>query len=511
MERMSKLRIGDHLHWLGLGLLGFWPFVSFLDHNRDDALVYWQGIAVIGITFVVALYAVAWIGSKWLRQHPSSRITLSLGAGAVCLFNYLTIAEPLADLGISLGTIKIAIWLPLSLSVVGLTWRFSARPGTTLVVTMMAAVMIIVPASRLVVFAIGASNAPAVAEPALPTTTTAPNVDQPNVYWLILDGYPRADVLQSYFAYSNQPFLSALVERGFFIADAAYANYASTKLSISTTGTMDYYLPVNDPMHPTLWTARLQGFNPVVDRFVARGYRYVHVEPGGNNGKTRCGGREAQCITSSPSGALGLNEAEVGLLRLTAIFPIARRLFPDLLTFDFTSLNDVTARLNVVGEQPLFAFIHILSPHPPPRNHSDCSRIGNVAFDLTGSEPDSTPESYLTDLKCLNPEVIKFVDFLLKNDPGDPIILVQSDHGYRGDENDLPASTTPAIDRRLIRYATLQAMRLPKRCDKMMRADISLVNTFRVVFSCLGDDDVKPIADHLFVHSKTTTRPLVVD
>jgi hypothetical protein len=508
---MNKLRKEDRLHWLVLGLLGFWPFVSFLDHNRDDALVYWYGIAVIGIAFVAILYAVAWIGGKWLRRQQSSRITLTLGAGAVCLFNYLTIAEPLSEFGISLGTIKIAIWLALSLAILSLTWRLSARPGASLALCIMAAVMVVVPASRLIVFAIEASNGSSGTEPALPMAAAGTNIDRPNVYWLILDGYPRADVLESYFSYSNQPFLTALVERGFVIAESAYANYASTKLSISTTGTMEYYLPVNDPMHPKLWTARLQGFNPVVDRFMARGYRYIHVEPGGNNGKTRCGGREAQCITSTPSGALGLNEAEVGLLKLTAVFPIVRRLFRGLLTFDFTTLSDVTVRLNVNAEQPLFAFIHILSPHPPPRNHSDCSPVRDVAFDLTGAEPDSTPERFLTDLKCLNPEVLKFVDYLLANDPGDPVILVQSDHGYRGDENDLPAPTSPAIDRRLIRFATLQAMRLPKRCDKMMRPDITLVNTFRVVFSCLGDSDVKPISDNLFVHSKTTTWPLVVD
>ena len=500
-----------HLHWLALGLLGLWPFVSFLDHNRDDALVYWQGIAQFGAAFVAGLYVVAWIATMASGRQRSGQITATLGVGAVCLFNYLTIAEPLANLGVSLGTVKIAIWLVLSLAAMGLTWRLAARPGSALVLGVVAAVMVVVPAGRLAVFAVEANTDGANAEPAVAAAAAAANAERPNVYWLILDGYPRADVLESYFGYSNEPFLSQLVDRGFFVADSAYANYASTKLSISTTGTMNYYLPVNQPMHPKLWTARLQGFNPVVDRFVAKGYRYVHAGSGGSNGKTRCGGREALCITSTPSGALGLDEAEAGLLKLTAVFPIIRRLFPDLLTFNFTTFGDITAKLKARPGQPLFAFIHILSPHPPPRSNSDCSPMRNVAFDLTGDDPKSTPESFLTDLKCLNPNVIEFIDFLLANDPGNPIILVQADHGYRGNENALPSPSTPAIDRRLIRFATLQAMRLPEHCGSMLRADITLVNTFRVVFSCLGDDDVEPIADRLFVHSKTTTWPLVVD
>lgn len=500
-----------HLHWLVLVLLGAWPFISFLDHNRDDALLYWRVVTVYGATFVALLFVIVGVARLILGRGCTSRIAITIGIGAICFANYLTVASPLSNAGITLGSVKIAIWLVASLIIMGLTWRLSARTKTAAVLCFAAAAMVATPTVRLTMFAIDATQSNDREKSVMPSEATADSANRPNVYWILLDAYLRNDVLKAYFGYDNEPFLSALRDRHFFVAENSFANYASTKLSISTTGTMDYYLPVGEPMHPSLWTARLQGFNPVVDRFIAKGYRYIHAEPGSNNGKTRCGGREALCITSKPVGVLGLNEAEVGMLRLTALFPIIRRLFPDLLSFDFTTLNDVLDKLDLTSQIPTFAFIHILSPHPPPRYNADCSRVENIAFDLVGSDDTSTPASYLTDLKCLNPEVIEFVDEILANDPDDPIIIIQSDHGYRGDENILPAANGEAIDRRLIRFAVLQTMRLPQRCASMHRHDTTLVNTFRTVFRCLGDDDVAPISDNLFAHSNTTTWPLEIE
>lgn len=79
-----------------------------------------------------------------------------------------------------------------------------------------------------------------------------------------------------------------------------------------------------------------------------------------------------------------------------------------------------------------------------------------------------------------------------------PVILHRSDHGGTGHENLLPAATEPAIDRSLLCYANLIAMRLPKRCAGMARDDITLVGRFRVVFTCFGDTDLPQRTDRLF-------------
>ena len=45
--------------------------------------------------------------------------------------------------------------------------------------------------------------------------------DLPDMYFILLDGYPRADKLQSVFGIDNTGFIYALEERGFFVASTA--------------------------------------------------------------------------------------------------------------------------------------------------------------------------------------------------------------------------------------------------------------------------------------------------
>ena len=499
-----------YLHWIVLVLLGAWPFVSFLDHNQEDAPLYWDTVALYGLIFVAMLAAAAAVGRLLFRRVEFARIANPLAVGAVCFFNYLALAGPLSELGISLGTVKLMIWGALTLAVMTVAWRLSRHAQTSLVLCVVAAVMVAVPAVQLVLFALG-TRSDAGATQAASVAPIERDAPQPNVYWIVLDAYARADVLEAYFGHRNDRLLEALRTRGFFVADRAFSNYRSTMLSLSSTATMRYYLPVGEKLHPSLWTARLQGFNPVVDRFLARGYAYVHAEPGGNNLKTRCGGREALCITAKPRGAFSINEAEATLLRLTPLYPVVRRLLPDLLSFDFTTLADVAAKLEPRRDAPIFVFAHILSPHPPPRYNPDCSRIGRVEWDLTGDDRAHSIETYLTDVRCLNADLLRFVDTVLAEDPTDPIIIVQSDHGFRGPPMPATPEAAAVLDPRLLRHAILHAMRLPARCAKTLDHAFSSVNTFRIVFTCLGADGLDLLPDRLFDHGPDGVTPLEVN
>ena len=496
--------------WIALALFGAWPFVSFLGHNQEDAPLYWNTVALSGLIFVALLAAAAAVGRLLFRRAEFARIANPLAVGAVCFFNYLALAGPLSELGISLGTVKLAIWGVLTLAVMTAAWRLSRHAQTSLVLCVVAAVMVAVPAVQLVLFALG-TRSDAGATSAASVERIESDAAQPNVYWIVLDAYARADVLEAYLGHRNDRLLEALRTRGFFVADRAFSNYASTSLSLSTTATMDYYLPVGEKLHASLWTARLQGFNPVVDRFLARGYAYVHAEPGGNNLKTRCGGREALCITAKARGAVSINEAEVALLQLTPLYPVVRRLLPDFLSFDFTSLADVAAKLEPRRGTPLFVFAHVLSPHPPPRYNPDCSPIGRVEWDLAGDDNERFIEAYLTDLRCLNPDLMRFVDTVLAKDPTDPIIIVQGDHGFRGPPIPATPEAAAVLDPRLLRHAILHAMRLPARCAKTLDHAFSSVNTFRVVFACLGDVGLEPLPDRLFAHGPGGVTPLEVN
>ena len=57
----------------------------------------------------------------------------------------------------------------------------------------------------------------------------------PDIYYIILDGYARSDVMKAFFDFDNSPFLDRLEKLGFFIARDSIANYCQTPLSLSAS------------------------------------------------------------------------------------------------------------------------------------------------------------------------------------------------------------------------------------------------------------------------------------
>ena len=62
----------------------------------------------------------------------------------------------------------------------------------------------------------------------------------PDIYYIILDGYPRQDALIQNFDFDNQFFIDQLEELGFSVPTCSQSNYAMTILSLSTSLNMNY-------------------------------------------------------------------------------------------------------------------------------------------------------------------------------------------------------------------------------------------------------------------------------
>ncbi len=73
---------------------------------------------------------------------------------------------------------------------------------------------------------------------ALPEQTAEPPRD---IYYLVFDRYADAETLREHFAWDNGPFLAALRERGFAVAEEARANYPKTEISIASSLNMRYH------------------------------------------------------------------------------------------------------------------------------------------------------------------------------------------------------------------------------------------------------------------------------
>ena len=71
------------------------------------------------------------------------------------------------------------------------------------------------------------------------TAATYPDVRinwrAPIIYYIILDGYARSEVMRELFDFDNTAFLERLERKGFFVARGSNANYCQTPLSRSSS------------------------------------------------------------------------------------------------------------------------------------------------------------------------------------------------------------------------------------------------------------------------------------
>jgi len=64
--------------------------------------------------------------------------------------------------------------------------------------------------------------------------------DRPDIYYLILDGYGRADQLERLYGFDNEKFLESIEDQGFHVLSRAVSNYPQTLLSITSVLNFEY-------------------------------------------------------------------------------------------------------------------------------------------------------------------------------------------------------------------------------------------------------------------------------
>ncbi len=68
----------------------------------------------------------------------------------------------------------------------------------------------------------------------------------PDIYYIILDGYGRSDVLKNEYDYDNSDFLNGLRGLGFYVADCSQSNYAQTQISLASSLNFNYLDALSD-------------------------------------------------------------------------------------------------------------------------------------------------------------------------------------------------------------------------------------------------------------------------
>jgi len=307
---------------------------------------------------------------------------------------------------------------------------------------------------------------------------------RPDIYYIILDGYGRDDVLRDMYFLDNGIFLRFLERKGFFVAGDSCANYNQTLFSLASSLNMRY-------VHPL---AKVLGADSMNRRPLMRMIRESDLA----------------CTLKSKGYVITSFTSLYSSVSVKNTDP-DRKSHPMLTDFEITLMNQTLLRLHFhasgykahirqvlstldelgkrpVADAPKFVFAHILCPHPPfVFSRGDESRIPGMPFAFNDGNHYvhslaslvSYLNGYREQVLFINRKVSALIEAILKNSRTAPVIVLQGDHGpgSRLSHDDMQRSNLRE------RLAILNAIHLPAAGYPEFYGRISPVNTFRLVLN----------------------------
>lgn len=318
--------------------------------------------------------------------------------------------------------------------------------------------------------------------------------DFPDIYYIILDGYGRSDVLQEVFDLDNSSLIEYLQNKGFYIANQSYSNYTQTHYSLTSSLNIQYLDQLVSLDPDTFSGYALDPYfqhNEVMAFFKERGYRTYSFDPGFNiiirsvdvyiPRSTQLNGFELYTIQNSAS-VLWYGSFSQKLI--------------------YTNTNNQFENLRGVIDDPgpKFVFYHILSPHPPFIMASDGKIIPNMPVSTNdgswfGGTTDEYTFGYSEQVKYLEKQVEQTIDQILMQPGQKPIIIIQGDHGSRKYTFENSYEQTCMREA----FSILNAYYFPDGDYTHLTPDITPVNSFRVVMNTHFGTDLPLLANrHYF-------------
>jgi hypothetical protein len=330
----------------------------------------------------------------------------------------------------------------------------------------------------------------------------------PDVYFIVLDAYGRADVLQDLFDYDNSEFINELQNMGFYVVQCSQSNYARTQLSMASTLNMDYI----EDLVPDLyaegmehWISPLLLHSRVRNLFEGLGYKTVafytdfprlHWQDA--DYFLQLGGQSSLLLQLDTS----LTSFEEMFLNTTLFSPLIDSQMngtqissnPSRRESDLYMLSTLPKIPQILG--PKFVYAHLILPHPPfvfGPNGEEVNIDDKEFNDETRYQDAANRVGYSNQVIYTNRRMISVLRDIIEKSPIHPIIIIESDHGptaYRGLQN---------------RMGNFMAYYFPGRdVASLAYPSITPVNSFRLVFNAYFGGEY-PLLDDISYYSDATS------
>lgn len=450
----------------------------------------------IGFTLLIFLLT-------WLFVRPISRAGLVSGLWLILFYTYghlFSLIDNASLFGFVFGRHRFMIPVWLLISSVGTFFLLRSRSNfrkATRIVNLIFAVLTIFVLVQINILALG--NQPTVSTtgestPAVNSSTAVPRVKH-DVYYILLDGYDRADLMKKDLELDIQPFLDELQQLGFIIPACGQSNYTDTAMSMAATFNMDYldklgftYEQLATQDHEKLLTPLIKN-SLVRQTFHQMGYKfitykspylfidmpdsdvYLDAETATDPGEkletlnfqqlfinTTFARTAAEWLVENPQDSSRIPVPLVWLISPGSMNPessiFVGRNYKQYRQNVF-QLENLETIPDIPGNKLVYA--HLLVTHQP------------FTFTSTGEfrmEEKDSYESYKDQVRFVNARLIGILNTILKKSSVPPVIILQSDHSYSDGGK---------------RARNLQAYYLPDYEVTQLPDSFSNVNTFRLL------------------------------
>lgn len=486
-------------------LAAAYPVVFLYAQNVHEAVEPFEVFLPLAVSLGVtsAAFAIFWALTRdWARAALISTILLTL------FFTYGMAWDWIG--GMLLGHwMLVSAWILLAIATTAVIWRLPRLAHQVILVLNVAASLLVV-FNLLVIGAfflnlrLVAANTPSVVLPGAPAGDAT---KRPDIYWVILEEYGSGRVLQDYFDYDNTPFLDALRQRGFYVADQATANYLKTAPSLAASRQMDYLdaaalreQATSDDDWGPIYRELKARF--AVERYLAAlGYRFIYLGMSWSPTATHPAAEINYVYDELTSEFLDVLQRATMLRALEGIGPQApydwRRNYWNQTRYELHALD----RASGLGG-PKFVIAHLFLDHSPYVFHADGS------FVTEDEEKERKYEAnYVDQLRFTNAQMLALVDKVLAVPAADrPIIILQSDEGpwtiRPNAEDERGLDWLVATDDELKqKFGILNAFYLPDTTPEQagLYHSITPVNTFRALFHAYFGLDLPLLPDRNYI------------
>lgn len=317
----------------------------------------------------------------------------------------------------------------------------------------------------------------------------------PDIYYIILDGYGRDDVLEELYGLDNSEFLDYLRLRGFYVAGLSRSNYGQTALSLASSLNMNYLdklMDLPEDSQDRGLMHRLINDNEIIHFLEDQGYESVAF----SNAFSVTELSEAdQFLAPEPD----LNNFEIMLLSQALAGDVTDERLAEGYREHILAVRDqLNVLLKTQSGSPRFIFIHLILPHPPFVFRAD----GSLRPSLAGGDGSHFPapdvmyrQGYREQLQFTNQYTRMLINTIIRQSVRPPVIVLQSDHGP-GSSLDWESPENTCFRER---FSIINAYYLPdQNAAQLLYPSISPVNSFRAILNAYFGADLPQLPDRSF-------------